>query len=100
MAIVIEEGKKSNNLFAIVGWLVFLAVAAGAAYYIFFAKPELVTIPASGTVSVIAPLTAGGTVDPQSVIQGKEFQSLKSTVTLPTPQGPAAVGGRTNPFTP
>ena len=99
MAIVIEEGQKKSNLLAIVGWLVFLAVAGGAVYYIFFAQPQLVSIPASGNMSVIEPLTEGS-VDPQSVIEGKAFQSLKSTVTLPTPQGPAAVGGRSNPFIP
>ncbi len=99
MAIVIEEGQKKSNMLAIVGWLVFLGIAAGAVYYIFFAQPELVAIPASGNVSVIAPLTQNS-LDPQAVIQSKAFQSLKSTVTLPTPQGPASVGGRSNPFIP
>ncbi len=99
MAIVIEEGQKKNNMIAVVGWLVFLGIAAGAAYYIFFAQPQLVTIPAAGSVSIIAPLTQNS-LDPQTVIQSPAFQSLKSTVTLPTPQGPASVGGRSNPFIP
>lgn len=99
MAIVVEEGQRKSNIFAVVGWFVFLGIVAGAVYYIFFAQPEIVTIPASGSVSVIAPLTQNS-LDPQSVIQSKAFQALKSTVTLPTPQGPASVGGRSNPFIP
>ncbi len=96
MAIVIEEGKKRTDIFAIGAWLVFLALVAGAVYYIFFAQPELVVIPETGTLSNIAPITQLS-LNPQSIVQGSIFQTLHSTIALPSPQGPAAVG-RTNPF--
>lgn len=97
MAIIVEEnGKKKSNLLGIVGWLVFLGVAAAAVYYIFFAQPELVAIPASGTIGTIAPITQVS-LQPAVVIQGPAFEALTSTIPLPSPQGPAAVG-RSDPF--
>lgn len=97
MAIIVEEGgRKNGNIVGIIGWLVFLAAAAAAVYYIFFAQPALVPIPASGTIGTIAPI-ANVSLQPQSVIGAPAFQALTSTIPLPTPQGPAAVG-RTDPF--
>lgn len=96
MAIVVEEGEKRTNLLGIIGWLVFLGIVAAAIYYVFFAQPELVVITSSGNLSTIAPI-ANTSIHPDSVIKSSAFQSLTSTVPLPTPQGPAAVG-RTNPF--
>lgn len=97
MAIIVEEnGGKRSNLLGIIGWLVFLAVAAVAVYYIFFAQPELVTIPATGAIGTIAPITQIS-LQPSSVIQGPAFEALTSTVPLPSPQGPAGVG-RPDPF--
>jgi len=96
MAIIVEEEQKKSNLFGIIGWLVFLVIAGAAVYYVFFAQPELVTIPASGTLGTIAPITQTA-LHPETVVQSPAFQALKSTITLPSPQGPAAVG-RTDPF--
>lgn len=96
MAIIVEEGEKKSNLFGIIGWLVFLGVAAVAVYYVFFAQPELVTIPASGNLGTIAPI-AQSSLHPQTVIQAPAFQALKSTITLPSPSGPVSVG-RPDPF--
>jgi hypothetical protein len=96
MAIIVEEGEKKTNMLGIIGWLVFLGLAAAAVYYVFFAQPQLVVIPSTGSLSIIAPITEAA-VQPNTVIQGATFQALKSTIPLPTPQGPAAVG-RTNPF--
>lgn len=97
MAIVVEEsGRKNGNILGIAGWLVFLVIAAAAIYYIFFAQPQLVPIPASGTIGTIAPITQVS-LQPQSVIGAPAFQALTSTIPQPTPQGPAAVG-RPNPF--
>jgi hypothetical protein len=96
MAIIIEEEQKKSNLFGIIGWLVFLAIAGAAVYYVFFAQPELVPISASGTIGTITPI-AQTSLHPETVVQSSAFQALKSTITLPTPQGPAGVG-RTNPF--
>ena len=96
MAIVVEEGEKNTNLLGILGWLVFLGIAGATIYYVFFAQPELVTIPSSGGLSNIAPITQIS-LHPETVVQAPAFQALKSTITLPTPQGPVAVG-RPDPF--
>ncbi len=96
MAIIVEEEQKKSGLLGIIGWLVFLAIAGAAVYYVFFAQPELVTIPASGTLGTIAPITQTA-LHPQTVVQGAAFQALKSTITLPSPSGPAAVS-RPDPF--
>lgn len=96
MAIIVEEGEKKTNIFGIAAWLVFLVIVAGAVYYIFFAQPQLVVIPATGTLNNIAPI-AQLSLNPQNVVDGAAFQALHSTITLPTPQGPVSVG-RPNPF--
>lgn len=96
MAIIVEEEQKKSNILSVVGWLVFLAIASAAVYYVFFAQPELVTIPASGTIGTIAPIVQTA-LHPETVVQGSAFQALKSTITLPSPSGPVNVG-RTDPF--
>ena len=97
MAIIVDEGgKKSGNILGIVGWLIFLGIAAAAAYYVFFAQPSLVVIPSGGNLSTIAPITQLA-LHPEAVIQNPAFQALHSSVSAPTPQGPAPVG-RTDPF--
>jgi hypothetical protein len=96
MAIVVEEGEKKTNILGIMGWLVFLGIAAAAVYYVFFAQPELVTISSSGSLSTIAPITQVS-LQPDAVMKDAAFQALKTTISLPTAQGPASVG-RTNPF--
>lgn len=96
MAIVVEEGEKKNNLLGILGWIVFLGIIAAAVYYLFFAQPQLVVIPSTGTIGTIAPITQAA-ASPSAVMQSPAFQSLRSTITLPTPQGPAAVS-RPDPF--
>lgn len=96
MAIVVEDEQKKSGLFGLIGWLVFLVIAGAAVYYVFFAQPELVVIPASGTIGTIAPITQTA-LHPETVVQGVAFQALKSTIALPSPSGPAAVG-RPDPF--
>jgi len=98
MAIVIEENGSSNRngIFGIIGWLVFLAIAGVAVYYVFFAQPELVSIPATGSLGTIAPI-AQLSLDPQSVVNSPAFQALTSTIPLPTTSTPATVS-RPDPF--
>ncbi len=96
MAIIVDEGEKKGNVLGIFGWLIFLGIVAATVYYVFFAQPQLVPVTASGSLSAIAPI-AQLALHPESVVQGPAFQSLVSSVPLPTPQGPAAVG-RSNPF--
>ncbi len=96
MAIIVDEGEKKTNIFGIIGWLVFLCIAGAAVYYVFFAQPQLVVIPSTGSLSAIAPI-AQVSLQPDAVIQNPAFQALTNTIPLPTPQGPVPVG-RTNPF--
>jgi hypothetical protein len=96
MAIIVEENERKSNIFGIVGWLVFLIIVGAAVYYVFFAQPELVAIPASGNLGEIAPITQVA-LHPETVVQGAAFQALTSTIPLPSPSGPASVG-RPDPF--
>lgn len=96
MAIIVEEEKKKTNIIGIVGWIVFIGLTLAVIYYIFFASPTLVVIPPNGVLSTIAPI-ANANLNPQSVVGSTEFQSLRSTVTVPTPESPSGVG-RSNPF--
>lgn len=96
MAIVVEQEKKNSHIFSIAGWLVFLVAAAAAVYYLFFAPAPSVTLPASGGLSTIAPLTQSP-VQPQDVENSAALQALHSTVPAPTSTGPVSVG-RSNPF--
>lgn len=96
MAIIVEEGRKKTNILGIAGWILFLVIIGAAIYYIFFAAPELVPITATGNLSTIAPIV-NVNLDPQTIVGSTQFQSLQSNITLPTPQGPNAVG-RPNPF--
>jgi len=96
MAIIVEENERKSSVLGIVGWLVFLIAVAVGIYYIFFAQPELVTIPATGSLGTIAPI-AQLSLHPETVVQSGAFQALTSTIALPTPAGPVTVE-RTNPF--
>ena len=96
MAIIVDEGKKKSNLPAILAWVVFIGIALVAVYYVFFAAPTLVNIPASGKLSTIAPIVSAK-LDPQTVVGQPQFQALQSTITVPTPQSPNGTG-RPNPF--
>ena len=96
MAIIIEEDNKKKGIWGLVGWVVFVGIALAAVYYIFFTAPELVVIPATGTISTIAPIVSAG-IDPQTIVSSTQFESLQSNIALPTPQGPVTVD-RSNPF--
>jgi hypothetical protein len=96
MAIVIEEEKKSSNILAVLGWLVVLAIIIAAVYYIFFVEPPSAIILPSGTLQSVGSLPVSG-VDPQTVVQNSEFQTLHQYVAEPTSTGPVPVG-RQNPF--
>lgn len=96
MAIIVEEGKKKTNILGFAGWLVILVIVGASIYYIFFAQPQLVVLPATGSLNVIAPI-ASSSLNPESVVGGSAFQALHSTITEPTPAGPTQVG-RPDPF--
>lgn len=102
MAIIIEEGKRSNVLWMILrilGWFAILAVIGVAVYYIFFAAPPFFTVTAPAGLQNIQSLSQA-TLQPNDVLQNPVYQSLKpSSIPAPSPSGPATVG-RTNPFVP
>ena len=97
MAIIIEEKKRGTNLIRLGGWVGILVIVGIAIYYVFFAAPELVNIAAPPGLQNIAPLSQI-TLHPQDVLNSPAFQALKPpSFSLPSPQGPTAVG-RSNPF--
>ena len=98
MAILIEEKRNKINFPRLIGWLVVIGILGAAIYYLFFvAPPSLVIIVPSEELRNIAPISQT-TLHPEDVLNSPGFQALKPpTFSLPSPQGPAAVG-RTNPF--
>jgi hypothetical protein len=96
MAIVIEEEKKSSNIFSFLGWLVVLAIIAVAIYFIFFVEPPSAIILPTGTLESVSSLPING-VNPQDVVNNEEFQALQQYVAEPTSTGPIT-HGRSNPF--
>jgi len=97
MAIVIEEDRKKKSSFGpLIGWGAIVVIVAVAVYYIFFVTPPAAPLP--GESAPVAPVVPQFNVQPDAVLNNPTFQSLKTpNITLPTPQGPGAVG-RANPF--
>lgn len=95
MAIVIEEEKNQTNIIGIVTWLVVILVVGIAAYYIFFARPQLVEMVAPSAFQNINTISKIN-LNPEEVVNSKLFQSLKLYVSLPVPGS----AGRSNPFSP
>lgn len=96
MAILIEEEKKNGTggILTILTWLIVLGAILGAAYYLFFAQPQLVgkiTAPAGfqNTQQLIQI-----NLNPQAILQSQSFQALKQYI---TPLQPSTTG-RPNPF--
>ena len=96
MATIIEEGNNGKRgAVRFVLWLLMLGIIGAAGYYIFFAEPQLVTIPAPAGFKIIDPL-AGIDLRPDDVLGGALFKSLKHAV----PPPPSGVFGKSNPFAP
>ncbi len=97
MAIIVEEEKNSVNIIRIAAWGTIAIVICVAAYYIFFAAPDLVVISPPAGFEDIEPVSQFK-LQPEDVLNSPDYQALKPpSFPLPTPTGPAAVG-RTNPF--
>lgn len=97
MAIVIEEEEKNGaSIMGIAGWLVIIAVALGAIYYLFVAAPGSVIVTPPANLASTTPLSEI-TLHPENVENNPLYQSLKQYV--PSSTASAAVG-RTNPFIP
>lgn len=97
MAIIVEEEKKGADYLRIFGWVAVIGVVGAAAYYLFFTAPELVIIQPPADFQVITPISQIS-LHPEDILNSPGYQSLKApTFSLPTQQGPGAVG-RSDPF--
>ena len=96
MAIIVETEKKNSNILTFFGWLIVVAIIIAAAYYIFFVTPPPASITPAGSLQGVEALPAA-TVNPQTLLNDQEFQSLQQYVGEPTSTGPVPVG-RANPF--
>ena len=95
MAIVIEEESRSGTPWgSIIAWLLVIAVLGVALYYIFFKQPHLVEVATPDNFQNIEQISTLTKLDPNGIVNTKEFQSLQSYANPLQPQG----GGRANPF--
>ena len=96
MAIIIEEEKKNGNLLTVLGGAVIVGMILIAVYFIFFVPaPAAIIVPSSssqGIANIVQP-----NLSVQGVLQGSEFQSLKTYVVPSSTFGSVAVG-RADPF--
>jgi hypothetical protein len=96
MAIIVEEEKTSSGIISFLGWASIIAILLVAAYYAFFGPvPTVVVAPPPGLQNLASISSAD--LNPQGIVQGSQFQSLKQHVPPPSATGPAGVG-RSNPF--
>ncbi len=96
MAIIVEEEKTSSGIISFLGWASIIAILLVAAYYAFLTPaPVVVVAPPPGLNNLLSISSAD--LNPNSILQGAQFQSLKQHVPPPSATGPAGVG-RTNPF--
>ncbi|MBI5147863.1 MAG: hypothetical protein HZA37_01790 [Parcubacteria group bacterium] len=95
MAIVIAEEKRGLNWMFVAALILFIAIFAGAFYYLFFKAPQL--------IEVVAPIELKGASElsqlqfnPTALVESPEFKNLRQYIS------PIVVGelGRTNPFLP
>lgn len=95
MAIMIQQDKKPVNWVNAIAIVVFIALVFAVVYFIFFNKPQLVSVILPGDLNNIKTLSQVQ-IDPTPVVQTlqKYFTTnYGSSLTIPTP-------GRTNPFAP
>lgn len=95
MAIIVEEERKRGSPARAVLWMTVLIILGIAAYYIFLARPQTIEIVAPPGFGTLEPL-AEAQVNPESIVNSADFQSLKQYVSLPEPGN----AGRINPFIP
>ncbi len=86
MAILIEEEKKNGGSWFGFGLLfIILTILGVAAYYLFFVKPEIIGNVTSTKTTAIDDL-AQIDFDPNSVVNGDFFKTLKQVVPPPVAQ--------------
>lgn len=94
MAIVVEEEKnRYSRLPALVSWMVIIAIIAVAAYYIFFKRPDIISISPPAELGEIEELLEIR-IAPEEVVGSPSFQALKLYVSPLVPSTP----GKANPF--
>ncbi len=93
MAILIQEEKKSINIFPVLIVLLIVGVISFGIYALFFAPTPGIEVVLPGELQSAERISSID-VDPSTVINSREFRTLRSYA------GPASVGslGRDNPF--
>ncbi len=95
MAIVIEQNKKKFSWFGIFTIIFFVMLILFGGYFLFFAPtPGIEVVAPSGLKSAVD--LSKITFDPSSVVNSRQFKSLKIYTGLPS----VGVIGRSNPFVP
>ena len=91
MAILIEEEKKNGISFlGIIGWFVLLLLILFLAYYVFFKKPEIISLELPKGATEFSNIS----LDPGRVVTRPDFAVRSSRI---TPRVPGSIG-RNNPF--
>src|SRR3989344_5605803 len=83
MAIIIQEQKKSVNLFAIITVAVILFALLLSAYFLFFAPQPVIEIIVPAPLETAAEI-AKTQFDPAEVVNSPEFRTLRSYAGLST----------------
>ena len=94
MAIVVDDNKQSTTgIIGVFVWIVLLAILGAGIYYVFFRKPELITVAPSKSFKE-AQNVAKIKLDADPVVSKLNPPYFDSHVTI----NPAPTGGRSNPF--
>jgi hypothetical protein len=94
MAIVVEDNRQSSTgVLGVFIWVVLLCVVGAAVYYVFFKKPELITVAPPKNFKE-AQDVAKIQLDAAPVVRKLNLPYFDSHITIP----PAAPAGRSNPF--
>lgn len=93
MAIVVESKKDAGGAIAFLIWFLLIIVIVAGTYYVFFKKPELISIPTPEGFEETQRISKIR-LNPQEVLDNPKFKSLRSYVTL----SEAVSSGKANPF--
>ncbi len=93
MAIVVETKRNRGGVIAFVIWLLLITIVVAGAYYVFFKKPELISVPTPEGFEE-AQRISKIRLNPQEVLDNPKFKSLRSYIT----PSEATAFGKANPF--
>ena len=95
MAIVIEEEKNGVNPMLMIGWGVILIIIVLIVYFIFFRRPELISIDLPEGFEITQQISQIS-LDADTLIGSENFRERQQYIPLPVPTNL----GRSNPFLP